>query len=72
MKGHVRGEIGEPIIGAAARVSGQGRGVVIDIDGSLMLKVSAGAMITMNYIGYEKAEAAAAVDVVTTLRKAGG
>ncbi|KGF35908.1 TonB-dependent receptor [Hoylesella buccalis] len=72
VKGHVKDETGEPIIGATVRVSGQDGGVVTDIDGNFVLKANAGAMITVNYIGYEKAEVAAAADVVITLKEAGG
>lgn len=52
VKGRVVDEKGEPIIGANVVEKGTSNGVVTDLDGQFGLSISAGASLTISYIGY--------------------
>ena len=69
VKGHVKDATGEPIIGAAVRVNGQSGGAVTDLDGNFSIKADKGSTITVTYVGYEQAQAAAANNMVITLKE---
>ena len=69
VKGHVKDATGEPIIGAAVRVNGQSGGAVTDLDGNFSIKADKGSTITVTYVGYEQAQAAAANNMVITLQE---
>ena len=68
VRGHVKDETGEPVIGATVRVEGQGGGTVTDIDGNFSISANTGANIQVSYIGYETQTVSAASNVVVTLR----
>ncbi len=72
VKGHVKDETGEPIIGATIRVAGQTGGTVTDFDGNFTINANTGDMISVSYIGYDVFEAPAAAKMVVTLKEAKG
>ncbi|MDE7085417.1 MAG: TonB-dependent receptor plug domain-containing protein, partial [Prevotella sp.] len=60
-KGIVRGTVvddnGSPVIGASVIVKGSKQGgTITDVDGRFALKAPAGAVITVSYVGYDRAE----------------
>ena len=69
VKGHVKDETGEGVIGASVRVVGQEGGVATDLDGNFTIKANPGATITVNYIGYDQAEVTAKENLVITLQE---
>lgn len=56
VSGTVRGNDGEPVIGAGIRVKGSGGGCVTDVDGKYSLSVPRGATIECICLGYDDAE----------------
>ena len=56
--GTVEDDMG-PVIGATVMEKGTSNGTVTDFDGNFKLKVKAGTMLVISYIGYEKQEVAA-------------
>lgn len=72
VKGHVKDETGEPIIGATIRVAGQAGGTVTDFDGNFTINANTGDMVSVSYIGYDVFEAPAAAKMVVTLKEAKG
>ena len=58
--GSVIDETGEGVIGATVREKGTSNGTVTDFDGNFKLKVAAGTMLVVSYIGYDPVEMAAA------------
>ena len=57
VKGVVKDEMGEPIIGANARVKGTTNGTITDIDGNFEINgVNANAMIEFSFVGYVSQE----------------
>lgn len=72
VKGHVKDETGEPIIGATIRVVGQTGGTVTDFDGNFTINANTGDMISVSYIGYDVFEAPAAAKMIVTLKEAKG
>lgn len=63
--GLVTDELGEPIIGAAVKITGMSVGSITDIDGKFSLDVSPGSTIEITYIGYrsEKLTIASSYDL---------
>ncbi|MDD7597052.1 MAG: TonB-dependent receptor [Prevotella sp.] len=72
VKGHVKDETGEPIIGATIRVVGQTGGAVTDFDGNFTINANTGDMISVSYIGYDVFEAPATAKMTITLKEAKG
>ena len=72
VKGHVKDETGEPIIGATIRVAGQTGGTVTDFDGNFTINANAGDMVSVSYIGYDVFEAPATAKMTITLKEAKG
>ena len=70
VKGHVKDEAGEPIIGATVRIVGHTSGTVTDIDGNFTLNAASGAKVSVSYIGYGVVEAPATANMVFTLKEA--
>ena len=56
--GTVEDDMG-PVIGATVMEKGTSNGTVTDFDGNFKIKVKAGTILVISYIGYEKQEAAA-------------
>ena len=69
VKGHVKDDLGEPVIGATVRVVGTQTATVTDFDGNFALKANQGADISVSYVGYQTATVKAAADLVITLRE---
>ena len=54
VKGNVKDDAGEDVIGATVKVEGSQNGTVTDIDGNFTLnQVKVGERITITYVGYE-------------------
>lgn len=67
VKGHVKDDTGEPVIGATVRVAGQDGGVMTDINGNFTIQAKSGATISITYIGYQTATVPAAPNVAVSL-----
>lgn len=52
VKGHVKSDTGEPLIGVSVSVKGSGTGTVTDIDGNFDLKAKPGDLIELTYMGF--------------------
>ena len=52
VKGHVKDEAGEPIIGATVRIVGHTSGTVTDIDGNFTLNAASGAKVSVSSVSY--------------------
>lgn len=59
---------GEPLIGASV-VAEDGQGVTTDIEGGFSLRVKAGSVLTVSYVGYETQKVAAANGMVVRLQE---
>lgn len=60
VKGNVKDNTGEGVIGATVRVVGQQGGTVTDLDGNFTLKANQGEQIQVSFIGYQTATVTAA------------
>ena len=56
VRGVIKDETGEPIIGATVRVKGQSEGTVSDFDGNFTLDVTDDNTLQISYIGYQTQE----------------
>lgn len=56
VKGTVKDNIGEPIIGASVVQKGTSNGIVTDIDGNFYLNVPSNSTIVVSFIGYKTQE----------------
>ena len=56
VRGVIKDETGEPIIGATVRVKGQSEGTVSDFDGNFTLDVTDDNTLQISYIGYQTKE----------------
>ena len=56
VRGVIKDETGEPIIGATVRVKGQSEGTVSDFDGNFSLDVTSDNTLQISYIGYQTQE----------------
>ena len=56
VRGVIKDETGEPIIGATVRVKGQSEGTVSDFDGNFTLDVTEDNTLQISYIGYQTQE----------------
>lgn len=56
VRGVIKDETGEPIIGATVRVKGQSEGTVSDFDGNFTLDVTDANTLQISYIGYQTKE----------------
>ena len=58
VRGVIKDETGEPIIGATVRIKGQSEGTVSDFDGNFSLDVTGDNTLQISYIGYQTQEIA--------------
>lgn len=58
VRGVIKDETGEPIIGATLRVKGKSEGTVSDFDGNFSLDVTGDNTLQISYIGYQTQELA--------------
>ena len=56
VKGTVKDNIGEPVIGASVVQKGTSNGIVTDIDGNFTLNVPSNSIIVVSFIGYKAQE----------------
>lgn len=68
ISGTVVDATGETVIGATIMEKGTSNGTVTDFDGNFKLKVEAGKMLVISYIGYLTQEVAAADGMTVTLQ----
>lgn len=66
--GTVKGEDGQPVVGASIREKGTKRGVASNTSGVFTLKVKPGATLEISAIGFESAEVAASGTMAVTLK----
>ena len=52
VKGHVKDDTGEPVIGASVLQSKTTNGTITDLDGNFMLAVPSDGVLTVSFIGY--------------------
>ena len=69
LTGSVVDENGEGVIGATVKEKGTTSGTVTDFDGNFKLKVEAGTMLVVSYIGYDNVEVAAAPGMKVQLKE---
>ena len=69
ISGTVVDETGEAVIGATVKEKDTSNGTVTDFDGNFKLKVKAGAMLVVTYIGYDPVEAVAAPGMKIQLKE---
>jgi len=70
VKGHVKDDLGEDVIGASVRLKSNSTvGCVTDLSGNFSLKVQRGATLVVSFIGYETQEVKAAPTLNITLRE---
>ena len=67
--GTVVDDLGEGVIGATVKEKGTSNGSVTDFEGNFKLKVKAGAMLVISYIGYDPVEVAAAPGMKVQLKE---
>ena len=67
--GTVLDEFGEGVIGATVKEKGTSNGSVTDFDGNFKLKVKAGTMLVISYIGYDAVETPAAAGMKVQLKE---
>ena len=53
VRGTVKDDSGEPIIGASVVIQGTTEGTVTDFDGNFVLRAAQGAKLTVSYVGYK-------------------
>ena len=69
IKGHVKDDTGEGIIGASVIVKGTTNGTITDFDGNFQLKCDAGATLVFTYIGFTPKEVKAKDGMDVTLNE---
>lgn len=69
MKGHVKDDGGEGIMGATIKVKGTSSGVVTDFDGNFQLKCKSGATLVISYVGFVPQEVKAKDGLDVTLKE---
>ena len=67
--GTVTDENNEPVIGATVMVQGEKTGAVTDIDGHFTLNTTAGATLSISYIGYATTQVKAADGMTIQLKE---
>ena len=67
IKGTVLDDLGETVIGATVLEKGTTNGTITDFDGNFSLKVDAGKMLVISYVGYKSIEVPAQNGMTVTL-----
>ena len=67
IKGTVLDDLGETVIGATVLEKGTTNGTITDFDGNFSLKVEAGKMLVISYVGYKTIEVPAQNGMTVTL-----
>ena len=69
VKGTVKDNTGEPIIGATVKEKGTTNGTVTDVDGNFILKVSGKKSLVVSYLGMKQQVVDAVADGTPTIRE---
>ena len=69
VKGNVKDDTGEPVMGATVRVIGQEGGTVTDFDGNFAITAPQGSQITISFMGFQTVTVAAQPVVNVTLQE---
>lgn len=69
VKGHVKDDLGDDVIGARILVKGTSTGCTTDLDGNFSLSAPHGATLVISYIGYIEQEVKAAPQLNITLKE---
>ena len=69
LHGTVTDEHNEPVIGATVKVQGEKAAAVTDIDGHFTINTTAGASLSISYIGYTTAQVKASDGMTIQLRE---
>ncbi len=67
VKGHVKDDTGEPVMGATVRVIGQEGGTTSDFDGNFSIQAPQGSQITISFMGFKTVTMAARPQLNVTL-----
>ena len=67
ISGTVLDDFGEGVIGATVMEKGTSNGTVTDFEGNFKIKVKAGAVLAISYIGYQTLEVPAAMGMKVEL-----
>ena len=68
INGRVIDASGDPVIGATVMEKGTPNGTITDFDGYFTIKVKAGTLLTISYIGYETVDVAAQPGMNVTIK----
>lgn len=68
VKGNVKDETGEPVLGATVRVVGQKNGAVTDLDGNFSIAADAKSELEISYVGYETVKIQAQPNLLVQLK----
>ena len=68
VKGNVKDETGEPVLGATVRVVGQKNGAVTDLDGNFSIAADAKSELEISYVGYETVKIQAQPNLIVQLK----
>lgn len=69
LRGTVKDNTGEPIIGASIRVEGQNTGAVTDLDGHFTINAKTGSKLQITYVGFDPQEITAKQDMTVVLNE---
>ncbi|MCQ2233000.1 MAG: TonB-dependent receptor [Paludibacteraceae bacterium] len=69
VKGHVKDDLGDDVIGASILIKGTSTGCTTDLDGNFSLSAPRGATLVISYIGYIMQEVKAAPQLNITLKE---
>ena len=69
VKGHVKDDLGEDVIGASVLVKGTSTGCITDMDGNFTLSAPRGATLVVSFVGYVAQEVKAAPSLQIVLKE---
>ena len=69
VKGHVKDDAGEPLMGATVRVVGQDGGTTTDFDGNFAITAPTGGQLMISFMGFQTVTVAARPTVNVTLQE---
>ena len=69
VKGHVKDDTGEPVMGATVRVVGQQGGTTTDFDGNFSITAPNGGQLTISFMGFQTVTVPARSNVNVTLHE---
>ncbi len=69
VKGHVKDDTGEPVMGATVRVVGQQGGTTTDFDGNFSISAPTGGQLTISFMGFQTVTVPARSNVTVTMHE---